>query len=174
MTTPAERAPLASAWAMSEGEAWPSVGRKAAPTTSSTCISGQRSCASLGRQQLHLEAEALGRRRLALDLGPALGVAGEPQAAIALPAGGEPGLGLEPVVERDRIAEQLGDVGVGAKLADEAGGMPGRAGGELAALEQQDLADAHLGEMIGGRAADDAAADDDDLGEEAVRAAVAS
>ncbi len=33
---------------MSEGEAWPSVGRNAAPTTSSMVISGQSSCASLG------------------------------------------------------------------------------------------------------------------------------
>ena len=33
---------------MSEGDACPSVGRKAAPTTSSICISGHRSCASFG------------------------------------------------------------------------------------------------------------------------------
>ena len=33
---------------MSEGEAWPSVGRNAAPTTSSTVISGQSACASAG------------------------------------------------------------------------------------------------------------------------------
>ena len=48
MVTPAARAPLASDMVMSEGEAWPSVGKKAAPTTSSTCISGQRSWASFG------------------------------------------------------------------------------------------------------------------------------
>ena len=48
IVTPALRAPLASDMAMSDGEAWPSVGRKAAPTTSSTCISGHRSCASFG------------------------------------------------------------------------------------------------------------------------------
>ena len=48
MVTPPARAPLASDMVMSDGEAWPSVGRKAAPTTSSTCISGHSSCASLG------------------------------------------------------------------------------------------------------------------------------
>ena len=37
----------------------------------------------------------------------------------------EAGLPLEPVVERDGIAEELGDVGAGAELADEAGGVPG-------------------------------------------------
>ncbi len=48
IVTPAPRAPRASACTMSDGEAWPSVGRYAAPITSSTAISGQRSCASLG------------------------------------------------------------------------------------------------------------------------------
>ena len=36
--------------------------------------------------------------------------------------------------------------------------------GQLAALEQQHVGEAHLAQMIGDRAADDAAADDDDLG----------
>ena len=117
----------------------------------------------LRREQVHLEPEAARGRRLPLHLGPALGVAGEPQAAVPLPAGGEAGLGLEPVVERDRIAEELRDVGVGAELTDEAGRVPGRPGGELGALQQQHVAPAHLAEMIGDRAADDAAADDHDL-----------
>ncbi len=46
--TPPWRAPLASAWAMSEGLAWPSVGSQAAPTRSDVSISGQRSFASAG------------------------------------------------------------------------------------------------------------------------------
>ena len=88
---------------------------------------------------------------------------GEPQAAGHLPAGGEAGLGLEPLVEVDRILQHLGDRGRGAQLADEAGGMPGRAAGQLALLEQDDVGLVVAGQMIGGRAADDAAADDDDL-----------
>ena len=48
MRAPAMRAPLASERVMSDGFAWPSVGRKAAPTTSSMDISGQRSSASEG------------------------------------------------------------------------------------------------------------------------------
>ena len=48
IAAPAMRAPLARDWVMSDGLAWPSVGRKAAPTRSSTRISGHRSCASLG------------------------------------------------------------------------------------------------------------------------------
>ena len=104
------------------------------------------------------------RGRLAAELGPAILVAGEPEAAGLAPAGGEPGLGFEPLVEIDRVAEHLRDRGRGAELADEAGGMPGRAAGELAALDEHDVGLVVAGEMIGGRAADDAAADDDDRG----------
>ena len=45
---PAIRAPLAKAWVISEGLAWPSVGMKAAPITSSIFINGHRSSASVG------------------------------------------------------------------------------------------------------------------------------
>ncbi len=115
------------------------------------------------RQQLHVEAEGLGGGGLPLDLGPAFLVAGEPQAAIHLPAGGEPRLRLEPLVEIDGIAEQLGDVGVRAQLADKACRMKGRARRELPALQQHRVGPAELGQMIGRGAADDAAADDDRL-----------
>ena len=47
---------------------------------------------------------------------------------------------------------------------DQPGGVPGRAAGELLALQQQHVGDAELGQVIGDRAADDAAADDDDVG----------
>ena len=116
------------------------------------------------RQQLHLQAERVRRRRLPPDLDPALGRAGEPQAAIALPARRLPGLGLQPPVEFDRVAQQLGDVGAGAQLADQPGRMPGRARGQPALLQQQHVGPAELAQMIGHRAADDAATDDDDAG----------
>ena len=45
---PCIRAPLASDWVMSEGFAWPSVGRKAAPTRSEVSISGHSAAASFG------------------------------------------------------------------------------------------------------------------------------
>ena len=112
---------------------------------------------------MHLEPEGRGGGRLPLHLGPALGIAGEPQAAVRLPAGGEAGLLLEPVIELDGVAEQLGDVGARAQLSDQPGGMPGRAGGQLAPLEQEHVGETHLAQMIGDGAADDAAADDDDL-----------
>src|SRR4051812_38322526 len=99
-------------------------------------------------------------RRLALDLGHPLGIAGKAQAAIHLPAGGEAGFLLQLVVELDRVFEELGDIGGSAELTDQTRGMPGRTAGEFAALDEDDVFPAEPGQMIGGGAADDAAADD--------------
>ena len=51
-----------------------------------------------------------------------------------------------------------------AQLTDQPGGVPGRARGQPALLEQEHVGPAELAQMIGHRAADDAAADDDDAG----------
>ncbi|MCY1380851.1 hypothetical protein D9M69_687080 [compost metagenome] len=50
-----------------------------------------------------------------------------------------------------------------AQLADEAGGVPGGATAQLALLQENHVPPAELGQVIGERAADDAAADDDNL-----------
>ena len=44
------------------------------------------------------------------------------------------------------------------------GGVPGGARGQAVALEQDDVLPAHVGQVVGDGAADDAAADDDDAG----------
>ena len=54
-------------------------------------------------EQVHLEPEAVRGGRLAPDLDQAIGVAGKAQAAVPLPAGRLPGLGLEGVVQLDRM-----------------------------------------------------------------------
>jgi hypothetical protein len=59
---------------------------------------------------------------------------------------------------------QLGDVGIAVDRVHATGGMPGRAGGELVALEQYHVGPAMPGQMIEHRGADDASADDHDLG----------
>ena len=48
-------------------------------------------------------------------------------------------------------------------LPDEAGGMPGRAAGQFAAVDEDDVDLVIAGEVIGGGAADDAAPDDNDV-----------
>jgi hypothetical protein len=50
----------------------------------------------------------------------------------------------------------------GAELADETGGVPRRAAGQLPPLEQHDIAPAEARQMVCRAATDDAAADDDD------------
>ena len=112
---------------------------------------------------MHLEPEGRGGGRLPLHLRPALGIAGEPQAAVALPAGGKSRLLLEPVIELDGVTEELGDVGARAQLPDQPRGVPRRAASQFSPLEQQHVGETHLAQMIGHGAADDAAADDDDL-----------
>ena len=118
----------------------------------------------LRSQEMHLEPEGRGGGRLSPYLGPALRVAGKPQAPVALPTGGEARLLLEPVIEFDGIAEQLGDVGARAQLSDQPRGVPGRAACQPPTLEQEHVGETHLPQVIGHRTADDAAAYDDDLG----------
>ncbi len=115
-----------------------------------------------GREQVHLEAEAVRGGRLALELDHPIGGAGEPQAAVHLPAARLAGLGLQPLVQLDAVLQELGHVGIGPELPDETGGVPGRAAGQLLSLEQHHLPPAEPGQMIGDRAAHDAAAYDHD------------
>ena len=112
------------------------------------------------REQVHLQAERGRRRRLALHLVPPLLVAGEAQAAVHLPARRQPGLGLELLVQGDGVAEQLGDVRARAQLADEAGRMERGTRRELVPLDEHRVGPAEAGQVVGGGAPDDAAADD--------------
>ena len=118
----------------------------------------------LRAQQMHFETEGMCGCRLPLDLGPAFGVAGKPQAPVHLPARAEAGFLFECVVECDRVTEQLRNVGAGPQLADKTGRMKGCAGGQLLAFEQNRIGPAQLSQVIGCRAADDSAADDDRFG----------
>ena len=77
-----------------------------------------------GREQVHLEPEAARGGRLAPDLDQAVGIAGNTQAAVPLPAGSLSGLSLQAIVELDRIFQQLGDVCIGAQLPDQPRGVP--------------------------------------------------
>ncbi len=110
---------------------------------------------------VHLHAEAFRRGHQPLDLDQAFLRTGEPQAARHLPARGLAGLGLEALVKFDAVRQQPGDVGVGAQLADQPGGMEGGPARQFVALEQHHVLPAQPGQMIGDRAADDTAADDD-------------
>ena len=90
----------------------------------------------------------------------ALGGAREAEAAVLAEAGRLPGLGLEPGVELGRVLGEPGQVLGRAQLADQPGRMPGRARGQLLALEQQHVRASRAGQVVGDRAADHPAADD--------------
>ena len=90
----------------------------------------------------------------------ALGRIGHHHAAGQMQRAGLAGDLLDLLVELHRIGLQLGDVGVAVQRVEAAGRMPGRAGGQLRALDQHDVGPAGLGQMVEHRAADDAAADD--------------
>ena len=89
----------------------------------------------------------------------ALRVPGEAQAAGPAKASGLTRLGLESLVEIAAVLGQPREVLGGAQLADEAGGVPGRAGGDVATLQQEDVAPAELRQVIGHAAAGDTSAD---------------
>ena len=63
------------------------------------------------------------------------------------------------LVERDRVFVDLADRVAHVEERQQAGGMPGRARGQLLALDQHDVGPALLGKMIERRDADHAAAD---------------
>src|SRR3546814_19783871 len=73
-------------------------------------------------------------------------------------AAGLAGDRLDLLVEVDGVSLQLGDVGIAVEGVHAARGVPGRPGGELAALQQHDVAPAGLGPMIEHAAADRSAA----------------
>ncbi len=70
---------------------------------------------------------------------------------------------LDLFVQIDGVALEPGDVGIGADGVNLPGGVPARAGSELGALEQHDILPTKFRQVKEDRAADDTAADDDDL-----------
>ena len=114
----------------------------------------------LGRDQLQRQAEGLGPAGLAAQLLHPLLRGGEADAAAFGPAGVEVGLAAEPAVELNRVHHHLRQRDRAAQLADQAGGVEGRARGELRALEQDDVVPTQFGQVVGERGAADAAADD--------------
>ncbi len=117
----------------------------------------------LRREQIDLQPEAARHRGAALQLFQPARIGGERQRSDLPEPGCVAAVFLERAVELGRVLREPGEVVGGAQLAHQPGGVPGRARRQLLALEQDDIGDAAQGEMIGDAAADDAAADDDDL-----------
>ncbi len=89
---------------------------------------------------------------------------GQADAAAGMPVDRLPGLGLEPGVQLDAVAQQAHQVVARVELRAETGGVPGRPARQLVLLEQDHVAPAEPGQVVGQAAAGGAAPDDRDLG----------
>ena len=116
--------------------------------------------AHLVRRQ-DLEGEALGVRHAddVTELFHALPGVGEADAATRAVIDRAVDLCRQPAIQPVAVALQLHDVPRGREVRAVAGGMPGRARGQLVTLEQHRVAPAHAGQVVQHAAADDAAAD---------------
>ena len=121
---------------------WPCRRRESTPRRTG------RRCAAAGRSRRPAPGEMnsksmpklLARAICRLSSISRSGVLRDVEAAALLPAGRQSGLRLERRIELDAVAAHARRVARRAHLADQAGRVPGRAAGELALLEQHDVA----------------------------------
>ena len=113
----------------------------------------------VGTDQLERQPERLRPAGLAAGLLPALGCAGEPDAAALGPARVELAA-AELAVQLDRVHHHPCQRHRRPQLADQARGVERRAAGELAAVHQDDVAVAELGQVVRDRCPRHPAADD--------------
>ena len=111
------------------------------------------------REELDRDPDRLGDAGIVAVLIEPVAGAGEADVGDLAQADVEPRLGLEVLVERDRIFVDLSDGITEVEERQKAGRMPGRAGGQLLALDEHAIGPALLDEMVKRRNADDAAAD---------------
>ena len=111
-----------------------------------------------------LHTEGGGHGRLSLQLLLARRRAGQRDAAGLPKSGRLAGFRFQIAVQVQRVFRQVGLALRRAQLCHQARGMPSRAAGDLALLQQHGVRPAEFGEMIGDTAPDDAAANDDGAG----------
>ena len=137
----------------------PTPGCQKAPMIWSLSRKGTFSCDELGGDHLGLDAPGLGRGHPAAQLlHPLLGARDLEAAAL--------GEDAELLVLLDRVEREVGDLAGVVGQEDEVGGVTGRAArvGQRALVDLDDVGPAQLGQVVDQAVADDAGADDDDLG----------
>ena len=115
----------------------------------------------LGRDQVERQAECLRPAGLAAELIEPLGRGRQAERADLMPRGVHAGLGRQTPVQVGPVHHHLRERHRAPELAHEPGGMERRARGQLGAVDQDDLAPAELGQVVGDRGPADTAADDD-------------
>ncbi len=133
-----------------------------APIRPSVSHSGQISLDLARGQEFDLDApDRRGDAGIIFVLVEAIPRASEADVGDLAQADVEPGLSAERLVESDRIFVDLPDRVGKVEQRQQAGGVPGRAGGQFLALDQNAIAPALLGQMIERGYADNASADHD-------------
>ncbi len=122
--------------------------RSAASATEISCSGRSKVLAQLICRRISSQPLGAGRELDAAALGPARPADRPPAAA----------------VELDRVHVHPGQRRVGAQLPDQAGGVEGRAAGQLVTVEHHDVALAELGQVVGHARPADPAADHHDPG----------
>ena len=112
-----------------------------------------------GREELDLDADRLGDAGVVIVLVHPVAGAGEADVRHLPKAGVEARLLFEGLVERDGILMNLSDRVAQVEQRQQARRMPGRAGGQLLALDEHAVGPALPGEMVERRNADHAPAD---------------
>ena len=117
-----------------------------------------------GAEQLHRVSEGgADAHRVAQPVHLVCGV-GEAQGAAVVEGDGLAGLALDAPIELDSVARHAPEHVAGGGVGDLAGRVPGRAGAQFGFLQQDHVHPSLAGEVVGERAPEDAAADDDDAG----------
>ena len=138
----------------------PAIGRQ--PDRAKDAIGRHQREAVLGlprRDEVERQSEGLGPASLASSSSnrPA---GCQPQGPDLMPRRVRAGLGLQSPVQVGAVHHHFRERHGAAQLADEAGRVEGRAGGELRAIDQDDVRPAALCQVIGDGRPADAAADD--------------
>ena len=115
-------------------------------------------------QHVAFHADGVGGAAVPVVLVHPLFVHGQTQVAGVVEAHRLPGFVLEGAVQLDRILVQLADRIGHVEQRQQPRSVPGRPGRQLRALKQDAIIPAFLGQMVEGRYADDAPADNNDAG----------
>ena len=110
-------------------------------------------------EHVHVDADRLGDAGIGHELVPAVRRAGKTDVGDLLEADWLARLGLQRAVKLHRVLVDLAHRVAHVEERQEAGGVPGRARGQLLALDEDDVRPALLGQVIERRHAHDAAAD---------------
>ncbi len=117
-----------------------------------------------GADQLHLDPEPLRHGSRAAQLRQTVLGPRDDEAADFFPADGMAGFLFQTRIKFGAVFIDPGHAVGSAEAANQSGGVPRRAAGQLVLFQQHDVLPSEFGEMIGNAAPDDATADDDDFG----------